>query len=261
MTWITGQSTFSRSLQMVVKWEGQLIHLKWLQWAEKLEREEPHEVKKGEIQVLHLGSSNSRYRYTLLESSFAKKDLDVLVYNKLIMSQQCAFTKKECQCLRCYSRQSTAKQVELGDFSLLFSTGQATPGVLCPGLGSSVQERYGTTGESPVKNHQDDEGTVASFIQEKAARVDTVQPMEEKAWGESYQHVQISDGWEWRKLKYSSQWHSVTEEEALFTNWNTQNSIWTWKKPVILWGWANTGKGWPERIHPWRYSKSDRTQF
>lgn len=148
---------------------------------------------------MHLGSSNSRYRYTLLESSFAEKDLDVLVYNKLIMSQQRAFTKKKkCQCLLCYDRQSTAKQVELGDFSLLFSTGphDSTPGVLCPGLGSSVQERYGTTGESPVKNHQDDEGTVASFIQEKASRVDTVQPMEEKAWGESYQHVQISDGWE-----------------------------------------------------------------
>lgn len=123
------------------------------------------------------------------------------------MSQQRAFTKKECQCLLCYSKQSTAKQVELGDFSLLFSTGQATPGVLCPGLGSSVQERYGTTGESPVKNHQDDEGTVASFIQEKAARVDTVQPMEEKAWRESYQHVQIS---EWVGMKKTEILFSVT---------------------------------------------------
>lgn len=42
--------------------------------------------------------------------------------------------------------------------SPLFSTGEATPGHLGPGLGASVQERPEHSGESPGKVHGDSEG-------------------------------------------------------------------------------------------------------
>jgi len=36
--------------------------------------------------------------------------------------------------------------------------------VLCPELGSSVQERHGRTGASPVKGHKDGQGTGTSVV-------------------------------------------------------------------------------------------------
>jgi len=56
------------------------------------------------------------------------------------------------------------QQIKGGDPSPVFSTGEATLGVLCPVLGSSVQVRCGHTGESPEEAHKDDEGTGASLV-------------------------------------------------------------------------------------------------
>ena len=54
---------------------------------------------KGKSKVLPLGRNNLRHQYMLganwLESSFAEKDLGILVDTKLNMSQQCALATKK----------------------------------------------------------------------------------------------------------------------------------------------------------------------
>ncbi|KAK4832042.1 hypothetical protein QYF61_020557 [Mycteria americana] len=106
---------------------------------------------KEKCKVLHLGRNNPRHQYMLgasqLESSLAEKDLG---------------NPEHCQ------------QVKGGDPSPLLTTGEATPGVLCPVLASSVQERHGATRESPMKGHEDEEGTGAE-------RTGTVHSGEKKA--------------------------------------------------------------------------------
>jgi len=48
------------------------------------------------------------------------------------------------------------QQDEGGDPAPLFCTGEDTPGVLCPDVESSVQERHGPVGVRPPKGHKND---------------------------------------------------------------------------------------------------------
>ena len=77
----------------------------------------------------------------LLESSSVERDLDVLVEDRLTMSQQCALAaKKDNGILGCI-RRSVGQQVEEGSPSPLHCPGEASSGVLCSVLGYAVQER------------------------------------------------------------------------------------------------------------------------
>ena len=90
----------------------------------------------------------------------------VLVDNRVTMSQQCVPVPKKASGILGYIKES-GQQGKGGDPPPLLCPGEATSAVLCPVLGSSVQERQGTSKESPAEGHRDDWGTGALPYEER----------------------------------------------------------------------------------------------
>ncbi|GAB0183984.1 hypothetical protein GRJ2_000863700 [Grus japonensis] len=68
----------------------------------------------GRCRVLHLGKRNPKHQYRLrvdlLGSSSVEKDLEVLVDNKLSISQQCALMAKKANGILGYIEKSVASR-------------------------------------------------------------------------------------------------------------------------------------------------------
>ena len=100
---------------------------------------------KGKCRVLHLGRNNPIHQYRLradlLESSSVERDLDVLVDDKLTMSQQCARVAKKADGVLGCLKKSCGQQVKGGSPPPLLCPSDVPFAVLCQVLGSPVQER------------------------------------------------------------------------------------------------------------------------
>ena len=90
-----------------------------------------------------------RYGADLLERSSTERDLGVLVVNKLAMSQQCALgAKKAHRTLRCITNSMASRSRD----PPLLCPGEPTFRLLCPVLGSLVQERQESFRRSPAED-------------------------------------------------------------------------------------------------------------
>jgi len=114
---------------------------------------------KSKCGILHLRMHQYRLAADLLERSSAEKDLGVLVNDRLAMSQQCALVgKKSNSILKGIKKKNHGQQVKGGNPLPLLCSGEASPGVLCPVLGSPVHKRQRSPGKSPAEGHKDDAG-------------------------------------------------------------------------------------------------------
>ena len=74
---------------------------------------------------------------------------------QLDMSQQCALTAQKANRIL-GSIKSRAREVILQGRSHLHCTGETSPGVLCPAVEFSVQERHGPVGARPEEGQKKD---------------------------------------------------------------------------------------------------------
>ncbi|KAJ7423584.1 rna-directed dna polymerase from mobile element jockey-like [Willisornis vidua] len=150
---------------------------------------------KTKCKVLHLGQGKPQYQYRLgdeqMESSPAEKDLGMMMDERLDMTLQCALAAQKVNCiLGCTKRNMTGRSKEV--ILPLSCSGETSPGVLHPALGSSVKERHGSVRAGAEKSHKNDQRNIPLLLQGKAERVVVVQPEEETILGRPYASFPVS---------------------------------------------------------------------
>ena len=89
--------------------------------------------------------------------------------------------------------QQRGQQVKGGDSAPLLHSGETPPGVLCPALEPSAQDRHGPVGAGPEEATAMVRG-LEPLSYEERLRVGAVQPGEEKAPGRPYSSLPVLKG-------------------------------------------------------------------
>jgi len=116
-------------------------------------------VNKGKRKVLYMDLGNLWNQYRLenegKESSVVKKDLGVLVDEKLDMTQQCALTAQKDKCSQLgFIKKSMASRSSEGILPLCSTLVRPLHGLLYPALEPSAQGRHGPVGVGPEEGHK-----------------------------------------------------------------------------------------------------------
>jgi len=117
-----------------------------------------------------------------------------VVAGSLDLNQQCALAAQKATISWAASEEMHGQQVEGGDPAHLLSTGETSPGVLCPDVESSVVERCGPVGECPKEGYNSDSRDGIPALPGQAERAGAVQLGEEKAPGRSEGSLAVPKG-------------------------------------------------------------------
>lgn len=132
------------------------------------------------------------------------------------------------------------------DLSPLFSTVEATLGVLCPVWVSPVQKTW--THWTSVEPWWWWRGWKKKWIRhiykERLRELGLLTLRKEKAWGETI------NLYKYLKKEYNEDgWHfPMLSSDRTRGNWSTGDSVWTSGNVFLFWGWLSTGKSCPERL-------------